>query len=243
MKKLLFLFIILIIGGYFTFTTFYLKDPEPDRICANFIVNIKDSTDKSFIRSKDIETLLIGKKLYPVSKPISSINTLEIEEAILENKLIKSAEVYSTQSGNIIANIKQRKPIMRIISSIDGSYYIDDKRERMPLSVHSTVYVPIATGFINEEFATHELFDFVNYISSHSSWDAWIEQIDVLRNNKVQLILRAGDMKVVLGSLDNYEGKLAKLKVFIDKGLNEVGWNRYSEINLEYGNQVVGTLR
>jgi cell division protein FtsQ len=54
---------------------------------------------------------------------------------------------------------------------------------------------------------------------------------------------RAGDFKVKLGSLNEYEEKLDRLKLFIDKGLNVVGWNRYSEVNLEYNNQIVCTLR
>ncbi len=81
------------------------------------------------------------------------------------------------------------------------------------------------------------------YISNHTKWDAWIEQIVVDQHQKVHIVPRAGDFKVKLGSLDEYEEKLDRLKLFIDKGLNVVGWNRYSEVNLEYNNQIVCTLR
>ena len=81
------------------------------------------------------------------------------------------------------------------------------------------------------------------YVSNKSSWDVWIEQIVVDRDNKVQIIPRAGDFKVALGTLDDYKEKLDKLKLFIDKGLSAVGWNRYSEVNLEYHNQVVCTMK
>ena len=124
-----------------------------------------------------------------------------------------------------------------------GGYYIDLYRERMPTSQNYTFYLPLAIGDITEEFAKNELYDFVMYISDKPSWDAWIEQIIVNRNNKVQLVPRAGDFKVTLGTLDDYKEKLDKLKLFIDKGLNTVGWNRYSDVNLEYNNQVVCTLK
>ena len=166
-----------------------------------------------------------------------------MEEAISTNRLVKSVEVYITQSGSIIASIHQRNPVMRIISHRDGSYYIDSERERMPTSQNYTVYLPLATGYITEEFAKNELYDFVAFISKSSRWDAWVDQIVVDQHQKVQIVPRAGDFKVILGSLDEYEEKLEKLKLFIDKGLNTVGWNRYSEINLEYSNQVVCTLR
>ena len=46
-----------------------------------------------------------------------------------------------------------------------------------------------------------------------------------------------------LGKLDNFENKLARLKEFYKKGLNQVGWNKYSRINLEFSNQIICTKR
>jgi len=36
---------------------------------------------------------------------MDEVNTLDIQHAIMTNKLVKSAEVYSTSNGSIIANI------------------------------------------------------------------------------------------------------------------------------------------
>ena len=243
MKRFLLVVAILVLLGYLAFIAFYFKDNLQEKVCENFIVLIKDSFDKEFIQTKDIEDLLRKEKLHPVKKLIADINTMEMEKAILGNKLVKSVEVYSTHDGSIVASIRQRNPVMRVISHKDGSYYIDNERQRMPLSQHYTVYLPVATGFISEEYAKNELYDFVMFISNSPTWDAWIEQIVVTQNQKVQLVPRAGDFKVTLGTLEDYEKKLNNLKVFIDKGLNKVGWNRYSEVNLEYNNQVVCTMK
>lgn len=243
MKRFLLVFAILLLMGYLAFTAFYFKDNVQDKVCENFVVLVKDSLDKKFIQTKDIENLLRKEKLHPINKPLSTINTLEIEEAILGNKLVKSVEVYSTLNGSIVASIRQRNPVLRIISNAEGSYYIDSERERMPISQHYTVYLPVATGNITEEFAKNELYDFAMFVSQSSIWDAWIEQIVVGQNQKVQIVPRAGDFKVSLGTLDDYEEKLSKLMLFIDKGLSTVGWNRYSEISLEYNNQIVCTLK
>ena len=48
---------------------------------------------------------------------------------------------------------------------------------------------------------------------------------------------------VYLGKLENFEDKLARLKEFYKKGLNRVGWNKYSRINLEFNNQIICTKR
>jgi cell division protein FtsQ len=52
-----------------------------------------------------------------------------------------------------------------------------------------------------------------------------------------------GDHLVYLGKLENFEDKLARLKEFYKKGLNRVGWNKYSRINLEFNNQIICTKR
>ena len=243
MKRFLSLFIILALLGYLLFATLYLKGSSNDKVCTSFKVLVKDSLDKQFIQARDIENLLKKEKMFPVGKPLAEINTMEMEEAITTNRLVKSVDVYTTQDGTLIASIRQRNPVLRIISHRDGNYYIDTEREKMPISQNYTVYLPVATGYITEEFAKGELFDFVMFISHNSTWDAWIEQIVVDQNDKVQIVPRAGDFKVRLGSLDDYEEKLEKLKLFIDQGLNTVGWNRYSEVNLEYNNQVVCTMK
>ena len=243
MKRFLLVFAILALLGYLVLSTFYLKSNTEDKVCQNFTVLIKDSLEKGFIQAKDVEQLLKRMTLHPIGKSLAQINTMEMEEAIMTNKLVKSVQVYTTQGGDIVASIHQRNPMMRIISHRDGSYYIDAERERMPISQNYTVYLPLATGYINEEFAKNELFDFVTFVSKSSKWDAWIDQIVVDQNQKVQIVPRAGDFKVTLGTLEDYEKKLNKLTLFIDKGLSTVGWNRYSEVNLEYNNQVVCTLK
>lgn len=243
MKRFLSAFIILALLGYLLFITLYLNDKSIDKVCTSFKVLVKDSLDKQFIQARDIENLLKKEKLFPVGKPLAEINTMEIEETISSNRLVKSVDVYTTQDGTLIASIRQRNPVLRIISHRDGNYYIDSEREKMPISQNYTVYLPVATGYITEEFAKDELYDFAMFISHNSKWDAWIEQIVVDQNDKVQIVPRAGDFKVRLGSLDDYEEKLEKLKLFIDQGLNTVGWNRYSEVNLEYNNQVVCTMK
>lgn len=243
MKRFLLVIAVFVLLGYLVFATLYFKDNTQRKVCENFKVLVKDSVDKQFIQAKDIEQLLKKAKLHPIGKPLADINTMEMEKAISANKLVKSVEVFSTHNGSIVAGIYQRNPVMRVISNLDGSYYIDSERQRMPTSQNYTVYLPLAIGHISEEFAKNELYDFVTYISDKPSWDAWIEQIVVNRNNKVQIVPRAGDFKVTLGTLDDYKEKLDKLKLFIDKGLNTVGWNRYSDVNLEYNNQVVCTLK
>jgi len=54
---------------------------------------------------------------------------------------------------------------------------------------------------------------------------------------------RVGAHMIMLGSLENYRGKLHKLMVLYREGFSRVGWNQYEWINLKYKDQVICTKK
>jgi len=84
-----------------------------------------------------------------------------------------------------------------------------------------------------------DIYSLVNYINDDNFWSAQIDQIWVDNNDEIDLIPRVGNQLVHLGSAANFVGKLRNLHAFYDKVLPEVGWNKYSLINLEFKDQIV----
>lgn len=244
MKKILVIIGLCLLAGYLIFSLFYFQGKPKDGLCSNFEVEIKNSTaGDQFIEAKDVELFVKEKGLDPTGKLLKDINTNNIEEAILTNKLIKSASVFITNNGSVKASIIERKPILRVISSTSGNYYIDSEGDKMPLSTRSSAYLHIATGSIKEEFAKTDLYKFALFLYDDKFWNAQIEQIVVQPNQEIKLIPRVGDHQIILGSLEGYQEKLDKLLAFYQNGLNETGWNKYSVINLKFDKQVVCTKR
>lgn len=244
MKKVLVIIGLCLLAGYLIFSAFYFQGKPKDGLCTGFEVDIKNSTaEDQFIESKDVEQFIKEKKLDPTGKLLKDINTNELEEAILANQLIKSASVFITNNGSVKASIVERKPILRVISSTGGNYYIDSEGNKMPLSTRSSAYLHIATGNIKEDFAKTDLYNFALFLYDNKFWNAQIEQIVVQPNQDIKLIPRVGDHQIILGSLDGYEEKLDRLLAFYQNGLNETGWNKYSVINLKFDKQVVCTKR
>lgn len=243
MKKVLVIFAALIVVGYLIFSADHFRESSYKKICEEFVVVVKDSTQTQFVLAEEIENLVKRYDLFPVGKAFNEINTLAIRDTILSNNLIESVDVFITPGASIVASIQQREPVLRVISDIKGSFYVDRDRKIMPVSSSFAVYVPIATGIIDEEFAQTDLYDFAMFLNNNPDWDAWFEQIVVKKGNEVELIPRVGNFKIIMGNLDDYSSKLNKFVRFVDGGLNIVGWNRYSEINLKYDNQVVCTRK
>ncbi len=243
MKRFLIILIAAVVIGYIIISANYFRDSSLNRECVGFEVEIKDSLKTQFITAQEIERLVKKYDLHPAGKTFKNINTLAIRDTIMTNRLVESANVFITSKGTVMATVNQREPVLRVISDTDGGFYVDKDRKIMPIASSFAVYVPVATGVIGEEFATNELYDFAMFLNNNSDWDAWIEQIVVKRGNEVELIPRAGDFKIIMGSLEDYPAKLNKFVRFVDGGLNVLGWNRYSEINLKFDNQVVCTRK
>jgi len=243
LKKFLLIVVALMTIGYLVFSASYFRKLSRNKLCESFEVVIADSNRVQFVLTRDIERLVKRHNLHPVGKSFGDINTLAIRDTILTNQLVESAEVYTTPAGGIVAAIRQRQPVIRVITSQGRSYYVDQERRIMPVTPAFTVYVPVVTGAVTETMAREELYDFAMFLQRNADWDAWIEQIEVRSNDDVVLIPRAGDFSIVMGSLKDYPVKLSTFIRFVDQGLNVLGWNRYSEINLKYENQVVCTRK
>ena len=243
MKKALLIFAFVAVASYLAFSATYFKSKPGEEICQGFEVVISNAADDRFIDTEDIARRVKDQGLNPSHKLMKEINTLEIEEFILQNQHIKKAEVFATNKNKIRIVLEERKPILRVMPNSGTGYYVDNEAQIMPLSKRYTAYLPIATGDIKEPFAKGELYKFALFLHENEFWNAQVEQIIVKPNKDLEFIPRVGDQTIILGSTDDIETKLDKLMTFYIDGLNRIGWNQYSSINLKYNKQVVCTKK
>lgn len=241
-RKVFILLLLLFIIVYLILSITILNRPDSELVCTDIELSIKDSEHGNFIDPEEIQNILKRNKLYPLEKKASNISVYKIEEQLKKHPLIDRVDVYKTPSGKIGITIYQRVPKIRIISK-NGTYLIDNKRGIMPPNTRCVADLPIATGNITKNFAQHSLYDFISYLEDDSFWQNQITQIDVVNENRIELIPRVGSHTIILGDLSNYGDKLNRVKSFYDKVLNEVGWNKYKIINVEIDNQIICTKK
>ncbi len=242
-KKVLLILFALLLLIYLAFALFFINPKaEKDQECTNMEIEVTPTAEISYLSTVQIESFLKKNHLNPVGKKMSEINIDLIEKGLKENKLIKTAEAYKTIDGKVKIEVSQRTPVLRVISE-NGNYYADNEAAIMPIPANFAAYVPIATGRISEKYATTELYDFALFLQKNQFWNSQIEQIYVRPNLDIELVPRVGNHLILLGKIEDYKENLDKLRLFYKKGLNKVGWNRYSMINLKYKNQVVCTKR
>lgn len=243
-KKLCLTLLVLVLGSYFVAAVTLFNQTDDNQICENVDLAVNDSVRAGFVSSNEIESMLKAQNLYPKGKALKDINTQQIEEALQVNPFISQAICYRSASDRIVIQATQRTPIMRILSETGENFYMDAAGHVMkPSATQYAANMVIVTGNVTASYAVNQLIPLGTLIYNDAFWKNMIEQIHITEKGNVELITRVGDSIVNLGKPDNFQDKLFRLRIFYEKGLSSIGWNKYSKINLEFNNQIVCTRR
>jgi cell division protein FtsQ len=142
------------------------------------------------------------------------------------------------------------------MSANGADYYLDDHGGIMPNSKY-TSNLPVVTGNVSTTFAKYYITPLARVIMNDDFWRNQIEQINVLPDRGIELVPRVGDHIIFLGQLPSgryasqisrsvteyVADKLDRTLKFYKYGLNKIGWNKYSYIDVEFDNQIVCRLR
>jgi cell division protein FtsQ len=240
---------------YFIIIPVYLTIYTNSIPVSGIVLDKKDSSDFHFVSRRQLLNLAYGNSGRILGKPVSEITVSEIESRINVLKELKVAEVYLTIDGTVHIYTDQRVPLMRVLPESGGDYFIDEdgivvrKRNMYAPRLHIVGgNVNISSAMLNgvsvldtsiKNSILKDIYHIVNYINDDSYWSAQIDQIYVDSRDEIDLIPRLGNQMVHLGTAENFEGKLRNLEAFYEKVLPEVGWNKYSLINLEFKDQIV----
>lgn len=242
MKSFLQLIVGLALLTYLLLAVFKFRKGEDTDTCKHVDIEVADSAKASFITGNEIQTFLEKKNLYPEGTPMNQIDLNKIEKALEAHQFIQDAQCYKTTDDVLHVKVSQRLPVMRIISCNGSDYFIDGAGKRMT-KVHDPADVVVATGAITQNYAHKYLASIGTYIQSNEFWNSQIVQLNVLEDGSVEALPRVGDHRIYLGAPVKVESKLNRVKILYQKVLDEVGWNKYSCINVELGNQIICTKK
>lgn len=223
-------------------------EKQTELTCTNRYIHIDFDSGLSFLTQKEIEEKidnLIGKPLQ--QQKLSEINLQAIETMLEKQPYVDSAEVYFNQQRAMVVNVKQKRPILRIINNDGVGYYLSDKSETMPLSNSFTPRVLVATGVVQSYVESKRdslvkvgLCRLVEELEKDTFLNALTNHLNVLENGEVELIPVIGNQIIQLGKpMQNTENKLQRIKIFYTEALPRLGWSRYKTVNVKFDNQVV----
>ena len=231
---------------YVVYAMFFLSAPDENARCVDVELIVKQDTEVPFLVAADIESLLKDAHVYPKGMFMKDVNTKKIEETVQKNEFVSKVECYKSADSKLCVKVEVRTPIMYVAPDGKEGYFIDAQGKIIPNKNYVENLIT-ASGNIDEKYASTKLAEFGQFLANNEFWNNQIEQIYVQKNKKgenvIELIPRVGDHVVSLGTIDDYERKLRKLKTFYEEAMGTVGWNKYAKVSLEYGNQIICTKR
>jgi cell division protein FtsQ len=238
-RKILSILSVFLLAGYMVYSVLGMTNRHEDiRLCRGVDLHITDSLNFDLIDEDMVLNLLKEHSLDPIGSPLDAIEVEAIEMTLAQHPLVGKAQCYKTGGDMLRINLSGKVPLVRVLNNRGQDFYVDSRGEI--LSQHSlAVQLPVATGYIDRQFASHELLEVVRAIDRSEFWKAQVEQINVNSGGQIELVPRVGDHLLILGTADNIEDKLDRLMNFYEKGLDNVGWNKYRSISVAYENQVV----
>jgi cell division protein FtsQ len=222
--------------------------------CRRISIDLADSSEYHFVTKRHLLSLVNGTGKI-LGKPLREVPLGQIEGKLKTLRELNKAEVYAAIDGTIHVYADQREPVMRVMPKGGGDFFVDREgiiiRKRNLYNPRLHVVggnISITQQMLNgisildtviKTTILRDVFHLVDYIRDDDFWSAQIDQVYVDSDNEIDLIPRVGNHIIHLGTIENFTGKLRNLAVFYDKVLPEVGWNKYSVINLEYRDQIV----
>ena len=241
LKKILKYIIVAALVCYLAFAFVIVPWQKDYDGCRGVAINIANNK-LGTINNDDIVEMLKDEALFPQGLIMDSISCYEIEDFIGRMTLIKECQVYKTNEKKINIDVVCREPVLKVYDKEGATYYVDNEGRKIS-DIKKPLLLPVASGEIDDRMIGNELQKIISVIEKDPFWIAQIEQIYFNEKKEAIITPRMGDHIIELGTIRLFEEKLNNLKAFYIKGLNTVGWDKYSKLNIKISNKVICTKR
>jgi len=197
------------------------------------------STNNHFITQQMVEKLIV--ETFPRDSKIinSDLNLKKIEDRLNKNAMIANSQVFVDVDGTLHAQVTQKTAKARVIDA-NGSFYIDENGNKMPLSNQFSAHVPVVWGVVKSN--NKELFSsLLNTINNDTFLKKTITGIKINNDQSIVFTVRDYDYTVEFGYLKEIEKKFDNYKAFVHYSKNDTLIDYYKNINLRFTEQVVCT--
>lgn len=204
----------------------------------------------SLITERDVRnTIRKGFSNKITGQLLKEVDVDKLENFVKTDPFVANADAYLDINNQLHVRIEQREPLLRVLDSQGGNYYLDKSGAKIPISNNYTARVIVATGNLPPytadfmEKKQHGLRDLIHLHEAILKDDFlrdFVQQIHLSSTGDFIMIPLVGDQQIILGSAKNLDDKFDKLKIFYKDAMPYTGWRTYRKLDLRFKNQVVG---
>jgi cell division protein FtsQ len=217
----------------------YYKRPSAEP-CEAVEYTIVDRKARLYVTETEMDEWLKAENLYPVGRPIDVSVLHRIEQRVQHHPMIRRAECFATPRNEVRIHLTQRVPLLRV--QMPGeTYLIDTDRRVMEARGVVKDSILMVTGAVGQQMAATQLADFALWLQGNRYWNQRINHIHLQTPQNCVLYLRGTNQpRVVLGNMRGFEGKLDKLRTFLENSSEATEDKHYRELDIRFRGQVIG---
>ncbi|MBO5272126.1 MAG: hypothetical protein J6B30_04860 [Muribaculaceae bacterium] len=241
-KTLLWFILSIVLVAYLVIITCYTTYRAETDLCSKVEIVVNDPDKLRFVTAEDINLEIGNDDNCFLTKPMSEINTHEIEARLNAIDKIESANCVIYNNSKLRVEVTPLIPVARIFEG-KKSYYINKDGKKMVADARYQVDVPIISGTFNDKFDASSMLKVLTYIQSDSTWNALVSGIEVANNRDIIISPMIKGHVINFGDTSLIENKFNRIKTFYKEVMPVKGWNYYDTISVKWRGQVVTTRR
>ncbi len=213
-------------------------------------IKIKTRDDNKYLISKkEVRQLLADELGFDLSiAKVKQIDLYRLEKRLEADDRVNRAEIFIDKRNRMTIGIIQNLPIVRVHVNGGDDYYLDADGSKV--SKTEQLRVPVVTGAVDKyrpDFKDRKESN-LNYVLTLSRMlyeddflNGLVGQVEIDENDEIVLVPIMGRKKINLGPQEGLDEKIYKLKKYYEKGIKNIGIDRFDLLDLQYDGQIVGS--
>lgn len=248
-RKVLFISLWVSIGAVLFTLLLAAISKKNQGLCSDLLIKIETQNEQYFITNKDVEKELLKAAGGNITgMPVTSLSLFDLEQQLKKNSWIEEAELYFDNKEALHVSVEQKKPVARIFTTGDNSFYLDTKGNKIPLAGQTTIRIPVFTGYPERKMMkaadssfSKEVAAIANFITESSFWLSQVAQIDITADRQFEMVPLIGDHIVKLGDGKDISNKFRRLQIFYNQVMAKRGFDAYRSVDVQYKGQIVAS--
>jgi cell division protein FtsQ len=184
-------------------------------------------------------------------KKIGEVNLLQLEAALEQIEYVADAKAYFTMQKELVVEVAQRVPVLRVFNRLGQSFYVDQKGKLMATSPHFSAYCLTATGDIGTHYRKNstdsgfvaQLAMMAYDLGKQETTSGLFTQVSV-EGDAIWLISRIEGFPCRVDLQEPILPQVYKWMSFVSGADSTGGWrNKYEAVDLRFSNQVIALQR
>ena len=200
--------------------------------------------DLEFVEEEDVRAFIDRNYGVYIGRRLDSLDLGRLESLLLEKKVVKDAQAWTTRDGVLHVSVTQRAPAVRFARGDEG-FYMDREGYIFPLHKDFTADVPVIEGAIppiekgqDAEWGM-EVLKLMDYISQSRVWKGRIASVKVNTNGDLELKPVEGKERFIIGEPRDLESKFSRMEKYYSHIVPAVEEGYYKSVNLKYNKQII----